>query len=329
MMQRTRSQGRRLDHEAAAVPTGTGRSAPTDLPVGLVRFRTFEWIEQLDCVSSTEAAVLLYLTHRIDQTCRCRPSRQRISHGIKLHRNTVTRAIQSLEQKGIVRVWRERSRKGNTFYRQIEINSGATAVRPGDTVGTRPVPGASTFPVLTNGSVSTAEVFQKEATGGKKIQLDLGVEGEMPLAARVERSQPISAIQTAPGNPTEDIDPIERPVYAVRPVDELAIATVVWWDLFHLDAYGKKICVQGQLRPEPLSERQAKIIQASMLASDYWKGAIRAPRARVAYWHALGRLFYPTLPRFASAHRLSALQAKSLHGIFRDCLLYTSPSPRD
>jgi DNA-binding MarR family transcriptional regulator len=90
-------------------------------PVGAVRFRAMEWIEKIEHLSPPQAAVLLYLAHRVDAQRKCRPGRQRIARGTKLHPNTVTRAIQALEAEALIRVRRGRSRLGHVVYLELEL----------------------------------------------------------------------------------------------------------------------------------------------------------------------------------------------------------------
>jgi len=99
--------------------------APRGAPVGLVRFRAMEWVESLEELSPTQAAVLLYLAHRIDAQHNCRPGRQRIARATKLHPNSVTRAIHALERQNWITVSRRRSRRGHVVYAGIRLNAPA------------------------------------------------------------------------------------------------------------------------------------------------------------------------------------------------------------
>lgn len=106
--------------------------------------------------------------------------------------------------------------------------------------------------------------------------------------------------------------------YVLSNLDQLAIDAMIWWDLFGQEAAGHSICRREVLGGiGSVGDHDRRRIAASKMASEYWAATLRSPKARVAYWHAIGRLFYPALPRFMSPHRLTPLHSNAVHDVFR------------
>lgn len=293
------------------VESSAGSSAV--LPVGAVRFRTMEWIERLEAVSSVEASMLLYFAHRIDQRGDCLPGRPRIAKATKLHPNTISRAIHSLERKQLISVRRSRSKKGNRFYERISVNvpllPRAAVADAGTTLEFSP----DSAPVPAQDEAEHQRSALKESLIDGRIQEEVRIEAKAELAS-------VSEFATPPPKLTvhRHAENTQCPssYYRVSHADELAIEAMVWWDLYGAragDCPIGRVAAGGQVLPLDLRDRQA--IRASRLAADYWNASQRSPKARVAYWHEIGRLYHPPLPRFGRAHRLSALQSKHLHSM--------------
>lgn len=314
------------------------------VPVGAVRFRTMEWIESLD-IPAPQASILLYLAHRLDQKYICSPGCPRIASAVKLHRNTVIRALQGLERSGYLSVKRSRSRRGNVYYRQVEVHVPSEYRPSSKDVGPGPVLGVSNNAMPTPPKVSTRAVCRNSQRIDRKYSAENKLEGRFTdttlpgsvdnprknilresrrsIPSRIRGEKNAESADDVPGSSDDSR------FYVVGEDDRAALAALVWWEIS-----GKKVGqrpiyesrrVNGKQVVAPVTRRMNHLIKTSYLAAKYFDGCRKTARARVAYWHRIGRLFFPDLPQFKEDHRFSHWDSDNLNSLWRKigpCAVY-------
>lgn len=172
-----------------------------------------------------------------------------------------------------------------------------------------------------------------EGDTGKELDVEMKVEGIDPcnqsstgcdLHTRGTDKQAGKKEDKNSVFPESSQESFERPVYEWSSNDAQAAAAFVWHDLFADQVNGpivRVITFYGlsgvTYKHEELDEDTKRLIAASKLASNYSVACTNGnPKARVRFWHECGRLFYPTLPRFAKNHKISPGQNKPLHDLF-------------
>lgn len=290
-----------------------------------------EWIESLP-ISAPQSGILYYLAHRLGADYSCTPGCQRIAVAVKLHRNTVIRSLKELESSGIVAVNRARSRKGNTYYKKITLNVPAQ-YRPGrHKPSTGPVFGVSRRGVLTPADASTSvgpkSIQHRENKYSGEIEEETRY-GNPDLKISVARGQ--TKKKTSEGNSPRRNHVVEKgeinkpivnrdQIYLLREEDRVAARAIVWWEVFGKQSanqlVGQSQLVNGKLIPGEVELHTRRVIDASVLAADYRESCLKAPKARIAFWHQAGRLFYPQLRQFREDHRLTKLSSDQFHNAF-------------
>ena len=71
---------------------------------------------------------------------------------------------------------------------------------------------------------------------------------------------------------------------------------MVWVDLNETKVKGKKISKRVGVSLVPLNDDEKQLLEANRLVSNYRKGCKSSPNARVGFWFAIKRLYFPKLP---------------------------------
>jgi hypothetical protein len=252
-------------------------------------------------LSSTEASVLLYLAHRIDENLSCWPSRERIAAGTKFSVRSVSRALSALRKRRLVEITYRRDAGGRTRFKDIRLcfprhhlslpsdsatrgpsdTEGRKIEEPGDTLAYRNIQ------ALDKQSEELKEDVKTTQTNSVDLISPSGKEDKNFFSGKNDPSLSV------------EIDNIANS-YAL----EAGVATLPFphhysFTLAHESRYDQKL------------------LEGCALVSSFLEACAKgSPKARVAFWHELGRLQYPQLPRYREKHKIPYLQLKELNAVF-------------
>lgn len=268
--------------------------------VSVARFRAMESVEAIE-LSSTEAAVLLYLAHRIDANLSCWPSRERIAAGTKFSVRSVSRALSALRRRELVEITYRRDSGGRTRYQDIRLSfpkhllsaPGAFVARgPNDTEGKNIEEPGDTL------AYRNIQFIDKQSEELKEDVKTTQTDSVDLISRSGEENKDLFSGKNDPSLSVE-IDNIANS-YAL----EAGVATLPFphhsnFTLAHESRYDQKL------------------LEGCALVSSFLEACAKgSPKARVAFWHELGRLQYPQLPRYRERHKIPYLQSKELHAVF-------------
>lgn len=262
------------------------------------RFRAMEWIEKLS-VSPPEANVLLYLSHRVDAKMSCFPSRGRIAMGTKLSERTVSRVLANLESMQILKVIRTREKNGHLKFKQIKLlMPGYCQLSPAlkdVTVSPGPCDTESNNELYLGDTLSQVNIQSLD-----KYSEEEKIETKMVAIEQVDCSD---SSLTEVGKGEEGKSTIPESFNSLM---GLGMAGVL---------YPEKCTIVHSGVGKELS----RITAGNLLVRQYAEACSKgSPKARVAFWHAIGRLYFPHLPRFSKRHKLTPNHSACLHQVFDD-----------
>ena len=256
-----------------------------------------QWVETLS-LSAAQANVMNYLGHRINNECVCWPSRGRISLGTKLSERTISRAFRNLQDRQILKIERTRDKAGHLRYKTIELCIPSAFLsrnkKPSDTVSLGP---SDTL------SISPGE--PSDTVAHRSIQLLDNNSEEEKIEAKTAVTEKFG--YSSPNKNNSNFGKKKQTIVITEEDRQNLFAGI--GTLLHSNDVDYEIdgCT-SDLKP---------LLDSCILVSRYMDSCANgSPKARVAFWHSLGRIHYPHLPRFGKKHRLPAGQSNQLHRIF-------------
>ena len=154
-----------------------------------------------------------------------------------------------------------------------------------------------------------------ECNKGMEPSLEMNVESQDDCQPPSESRRNDSVLNI---NSNTEEKNIKDQKYIWTSKDTAAARALVWYDFYHPQVGGREIVTDhGSSIPLLIENTEIHLCQmASQLSSEYAEAALDSPRARVAFWHLCGRLFFPDAPKFVDTHVLPNEQSQLLHRIF-------------
>jgi hypothetical protein len=257
-----------------------------------------QWVETLS-LSAAQANVMNYLGHRINNECICWPSRGRISLGTKLSERTISRVFGNLENRQILKIDRTRDKAGRLRYKTIELCIPSAFLSrnkaPNDTVSLGPSDTLSNSPgepsdTVAHRSIQLLDNYSEE----EKIEAKIAVTENFGYSSPIKNNSNFGE---------------KKQIIVIKDEDRQSLFAGIG-TLLHSNDVGYEIdkWASDDLKP---------LLDACILVSRYMDSCAKgSPKARVAFWHELGRIHYPTLARFSVKHKLPAGQCRHLNQFF-------------
>lgn len=247
---------------------------------GFARFQVMQWVENLS-LSAAQANVMNYLGHRINNECVCWPSRGRISLGTKLSKRTISRVFGNLEDRQILKIDRTRDKAGRLRYKTIELCIPSAFLSrnkaPNDTVSLGP-----------SDTLSNSPGEPSDTVAHRSIQLldNYSEEGKIEAKTAVTDNFGYSSPIKNNSNSGE-----KKQTIIIKEEDRQSLFAGIGTLLHSNDVDYEIDEWAGDLKP---------LLDSCILVSRYMDSCAKgSPKARVAFWHLLGRIHFPSLPRFA------------------------------
>ena len=276
-----------------------------------------EWIRNSE-LKSTQKLVLYALASRIDKRGECYPQRKRIAEDTGLGLSTISKILGELENSGYITVRRKKHQKtGNLYFDRIVLNFPGPTPAKGTSLNllgsVTPGPQVSDVEPITK-QIRKDNYTKEIKLEDKKSSADLKVVCISDSKKESGKSRKNGSKKQYDEEIVTKADAaVSSNIYVMGEDDWVAVKAMVWWELFFPEVGNSQIATLLGDKPFPLNEKEIRLLKANELVSNYRKGCEKSPKARVAYWFAMRRNFYPSLPGSSSKKKLSPLDSKIFH----------------